>query len=177
VNRTLLNRLAALEAARPTEYRPVDMTAVMGRMNMTLVAYHEGHKQPGESVLTAYSRACGYRDEAELFRVALNDRAEFVRRYAVVCPPCYAAYQCASPTLAKSIREGQDEARAKEAGDVCAVVIQAFLAEEMAHQLIDAVFPFWRRPNAKPVDVDDEVLSDIGRSLLVLAERRARKAA
>jgi hypothetical protein len=36
---------------------------------------------------------------------------------------------------------------------------------------------FWRRPNAKPVDVDDEVVSDIGRSLLALAARRARKAA
>jgi hypothetical protein len=43
--------------------------------------------------------------------------------------------------------------------------------------VIDAVFPFWRRPNVKPVEVDDEVLSDIGRSLLALAERRARKAA
>jgi hypothetical protein len=28
-----------------------------------------------------------------------------------------------------------------------------------------------RRPNAKPIDVDDEVLSSIGRSLLALAAR------
>jgi hypothetical protein len=32
---------------------------------------------------------------------------------------------------------------------------------------------FWRRPNAKPVDVDDEVLSSIGRDLLTLAARRS----
>jgi hypothetical protein len=31
---------------------------------------------------------------------------------------------------------------------------------------------FWRRPNAEPADVDDEILSDIGRSLLALAARR-----
>jgi hypothetical protein len=30
---------------------------------------------------------------------------------------------------------------------------------------------FWRRPNAEPLDVDDEVLSSIGRDLLTLAER------
>jgi hypothetical protein len=31
---------------------------------------------------------------------------------------------------------------------------------------------FWRRPNAQPVDVDDDVVSDIGWSLLALAARR-----
>jgi hypothetical protein len=62
-------------------------------------------------------------------------------------------------------------------------VIQAFLAEEMAHQLVDATFPHWdsrpglspvrplRPANAEQVDVDDEVVSDIGRSLLALAAR------
>jgi hypothetical protein len=38
------------------------------------------------------------------------------------------------------------------------------------------VLPFWRRPNAKPIDVDDEVLSSIGRSLLALAARKRRAA-
>jgi hypothetical protein len=173
IPKSIAARLAALEARRPVEHKPVDTRALMARMNLTLVAYHDGHKRPGESVLAGYSRACGYRDEAELMRVALNDRAEFVRRYAAVCPPCYNAHQ-AHPSMAKAMRDAMDAAKAKEAGDVCTAVIQAFLAEEMAHQLIDAVFPFWRRPNAKPVEVDDEVLSDIGRSLLTLAERRSR---
>jgi hypothetical protein len=68
---------------------------------------------------------------------------EFVRRSPAVCPPCYVAYQCASPALAKSIREGQDEVKAKEAGDVCTAVIHAFIEEEIVHGVIDVMFPWW----------------------------------
>jgi hypothetical protein len=86
--------------------------------------------------------------------------------------------------------------------------VVTFIEEEATHQLVDVLFPHWldhERPglaasrpckpaNAKPADVDDEVLSSIGRDLLTLAarprraggagnlaatlaERRARKAA
>jgi hypothetical protein len=88
----------------------------------------------------------------------------------VAHPPCYSAHQV-HPSKAKDYRDACDEVKAKEAGDVCDVVIREFLAEEMANQVVDAVFPFWRRPNAEPVDVDDEVLSSIRRSLLALAAR------
>jgi hypothetical protein len=165
VNRTLLNRLAALEAARPVEHKPVDTRALMARITMTLAGG-----------LAGIARALQFRDAAELFHAAWCDRAEFCRRYAVAHPPCYSAHQV-HPSKAKEYRDACDEVKAREAGDVCTAVIREFIAEEMAHQLVDAVFPFWRRPNAKPADVDDEVLSDIGRSLPALAERRARKAA
>jgi hypothetical protein len=74
--------------------------------------------------------------------------------------------------MAKGYRDACDEAKAKEAGYVCTEVIREFLAEEMANQLVDAMFPFWSRPNAAPADVDDEVVSSIGRDLLRLAARR-----
>jgi hypothetical protein len=133
-----------------------------------------GGKQPGESYLTGFARALQLENVAELLRVAWCDRAEFVRRYAAGSPPCYNAHQ-AHPSKVQDMRDAMDEAKAEEAGDVCDVVIREFLAEEMPNQLIDAVFPFWRRPNAAPVDVDDDTVSSIGRSLLALAARRARK--
>jgi hypothetical protein len=80
----------------------------------------------------------------------------------------------------------EDDEKAKEAGDVCTAVIQAFLTEEMAHQVVDVMFPWWdSRPglspgrpckpaNYHPVEVDDAALSSIGRDLLTLAERRSR---
>jgi hypothetical protein len=159
MNATILRRLAALEAARPVEQKPVDERALMARITMTLAGG-----------LTGIARTLQFKDEAELLLTAWNDRAEFCRRYAAVSPPCYGAHQV-HPSKAQDYRDACDEVKAKEAGDVCDVVIREFIVEEMAHQLIDAVFPFWRRPNAKPVDVDDEVLSSIGRSLLALAAR------
>jgi hypothetical protein len=128
--KTILNRLAALEAAKAVETEPVDMRLVLARIYMMLVACHEGRKQTDESDLTAYARACGYRCETELWRIAISDRAEFARRYAAVRAPAYGAYQCASPALAKSIREGQDEEKRQEAGNVCDAVIETFLTEE-----------------------------------------------
>jgi hypothetical protein len=167
------------------------MRRVFAHMHMVLVACHNGAKRLDESVLTAYARACGHRDEAELLCIALNDRAEFVRRYAAVSPPCYSAHQ-AHPSRVQAMREAIDEAKAKEAGHVCDAVVGQFLWEEIVHQVLDVMFPWWdsrprlssmrpcRPPNAGPVEVDDEVLSSIGRDLLTLAGRqlkRARKAA
>jgi hypothetical protein len=119
-------------------------------------------------------------------RVALNDRSEFVRRYAAVRPPCYNAHQ-AHPSKAQAMRDAMDAAKAKEAGDVADAVVRQFLEEEWCHQMIDLMFSWWdTRPGLSPVrpcrpadvdpaDVDDDTLSSIGRDLLVLAERRARK--
>jgi hypothetical protein len=160
MNAAILRRLAALEAARPVEQKPVNERALMARIHLTLAGG-----------LAGLARRFGHRDEAELLLTAWNDRAEFCRRYAEAHPPCYTAHQV-HPSRAKEFREAIDEAKAEEAGDVCDVVIRQFLAVEMANQLIDAMFPFWRRPNAEPVEVPDEVLSEIGRDLLTLAERR-----
>jgi hypothetical protein len=180
-NRKLLAKIKAKlnPPPPPPPPTPVDMRPVLARINLMLMACHNGGKRPGESYLTGFARALQFKNEAELLLAAWNDRAEFVRRYAAASPPCYSAYQCSCPIMAKSIREGQDERKRKEAGDVCDVVIRQFLAEELANQVVDAVFPFWRRPNAKPVEVDDEVLSSIGRDLLALAAKRhaPRKAA
>jgi hypothetical protein len=174
MNRTLLNRLATLEAARrPVERKPVDERALMARITMTLAGG-----------LAGLARRFGYRDEADLLHLALNDREDFCRRYAAVSPPCYSAHQV-HPSKAKEYRDACDEAKAKEAGDVCTAVIQAFLEEEIVHGVLDVMFPHWldhERPglspcrpckpaNYQPVEVDDEVLSDIGRSLLRLAAR------
>jgi hypothetical protein len=61
-------------------------------------------------------------------------------------------------------------------------VVVTTIEEELVHQVIDVMFPHWdsrpglspmrpcRPSNAKPVD--DELLSNIGRSLLALAARR-----
>jgi hypothetical protein len=66
-------------------------------------------------------------------------------------------------------------------------VVVTFIEEELVHQVIDVVFPWWesrpglspvrpcRRANYQPVEVDDDTLSSIGRDLLTLAARRARK--
>jgi hypothetical protein len=94
VNKTLLNRLAALEAARrPVETKPVDEELLIGRLQLFLAGRNHNkhvlstrlavirHRQPHESGLTAYARDVGYADEAELFHVAFNDRAEFERRH------------------------------------------------------------------------------------------------
>jgi hypothetical protein len=170
MNRTILNRLAALEARRPVERKPVDEKAMMASLNMRLAAIC--HKQPGESYLTGFARACHYRDATELFITAWGDRPEFVRRYAAAYPPNYAAHQV-HPSMAKDYRDACDAAKAKEAGDVCNAVIREFIAEEIANQLVDAIFPFWRRPGVEPVELDDAVVSDIGRSLLALAARRS----
>jgi hypothetical protein len=158
IPKSISNRLAALESARQhTEISaPVDMDAVMRKMELLLAAFRHGHKQPDESVLTAYARGFKYRDEAELLRVALNDGAEFERRHV-----------------------GRDAAGVRQA------VIERFLTEETVHQLVDVLFPWWtERPSladarpcrpAEPAtddDVDDEAVSEIGRNLLVLAERR-----
>jgi hypothetical protein len=159
MNAAILRRLAALEQARPTERKPVDERALMARITMTLAGG-----------LTGLARALQLENVAELFHTAFTDRADFCRRYAAVSPPAYHVHQV-HPSMAKDYRDACDEAKAKEAGDVCDVVIREFLAEEMANQVVDAVFPFWRRPNAKAVEVPDEVLSDIGRSLLRLAAR------
>jgi hypothetical protein len=173
ISKSIAARLAALEAARrPVERKPVDERALMASLHMRLEAIR--HKQPGESYLAGYARANGYRDATELFVTAWDDRPEFVRRYAVAHPPNYAAHQV-HPLMAKGYRDACDAAKAKEAGDVCNAVIREFIAEEIAQQLVDDMFPFWRRPGAEPVDVDDDVLSDIGRSLLTLAARRSRQ--
>jgi hypothetical protein len=88
----------------------------------------------------------------ERLSLALNDREEFCRRYAAVRPPAYDAYQCASPALAKNIREGQDDEKRREARDVCDAVVARFLVEEPAHQVIDAseaagtLLPPWPAP-------------------------------
>jgi hypothetical protein len=160
MNRTLLARLAALEARRPVERKPVDDRAFMARITIMLHG------------LAGLARSFGYRNEADLFHVAFTDRAEFVRRYAVAHPPCYSAHQ-PHPSMAKDYRDACDEAKAKEAADVCDEVIREFIALEMANQVVDAVFPFWRRPGVEPVEVDDEPVSDIGRSLLKLAAKAA----
>jgi hypothetical protein len=57
VNKTILNRLTALEAARrPVEQKPVDMRPVLARMNMVLIALHHGGKRPSESYLAGFAR-------------------------------------------------------------------------------------------------------------------------
>jgi hypothetical protein len=94
MNRTLLNRLAALEAARrPVEHKPVDEELLIGRLQLFLAGRNHNkhvlstqlaanrHRQPNESGLTAYARDCGYRDEQELWHIAATDRAEFERRH------------------------------------------------------------------------------------------------
>jgi hypothetical protein len=152
-------RPPARERTRTGERR----RALMARMTMMLAGG-----------LTGLVRRFGYRDEADLLHVAFTDRADFCRRYAA-SPPAYHVHQV-HPSMAKDYRDACDETKRKEAGEVCDEVIRECLAEEIAHQVVDAMFPFWRRPGAEPVDVDDEVVSDIGRSLLTLAERRARRA-
>jgi hypothetical protein len=66
-------------------------------------------------------------------------------------------------------------------------VVVTFIEEDLVHQVLDVMVPHWdSRPhlspvrpckpaNFEPIEVDDDVLSDIGRSLLTLAARRARK--
>jgi hypothetical protein len=154
MNRTILNRLAALEARHPVERKPVDMRPVMARMNMLLILPPEGGRRPGESCLMRFARALQFRNDAELFLTAWNDRAEFVRRYTVAKPPCR-AHQ-AQGEFGRQMRQAQDDKRAAEAGDVCDEVIREFIALEMANQLVDAIFPFWRRPGVEPVEVDDD---------------------
>jgi hypothetical protein len=170
MNRTILTRLAALEARRPVERKPVDMRPVRARMNMLLIACHDGGKRPDESELIGFARALQFRNEAEMFLTAWNDRAEFVRRYIVAKPPCR-AHQ-AQGEFGRQMRQAQDDKRAAEAGDVCDEVIRQCIALEMANQLVDVIFPLWRRPGVEPVEIDDAVASDIGRSLLKLAARR-----
>jgi hypothetical protein len=54
--------------------------------------------------------------------------------------------------MAKGYRDACDEVKAKEAGDVCDVVIREFLKEELVHQVLDVVFPWWdSRPGLSPV--------------------------
>jgi hypothetical protein len=69
--------------SRPPPRPPpeVDMDGVLGRLYLAIAAHHHGGKQPDESVLAAYARVSGYRDEAELLHVALNDYPEFERRH------------------------------------------------------------------------------------------------
>jgi hypothetical protein len=86
VNKTLLHRLERLEAVRPVEHKPVDEELLIGRLQLFLAGRRPDrerhrHWQPHESGLTAYARDVGYADEAELFHVAVNDRAEFERRH------------------------------------------------------------------------------------------------
>jgi hypothetical protein len=99
------------------------------------MAGHDGGKQPGESYLTGFARALKFKDDAELLLTAWNDRAEFCRRYAAVSPPCYGAHQV-HPSKAKDYRDSCDAVKAKEAGDVCDVVIREFLKEELVHQVL-----------------------------------------
>jgi hypothetical protein len=50
ITQTTLNRLAALEASRPVEHKPIDMDGVMGGIYLTIVAHHHGHKRPNEQL-------------------------------------------------------------------------------------------------------------------------------
>jgi hypothetical protein len=175
LSQTALNRIAKLESRRPTKYRVVDMDGVLGGIYLTIAAYHAGQKQPNESDLTAYARGAGYRDEAVLLRIALNDGAEFE------CRHIEHTVESRDPHVIGVERDRVSKLRRG--------VIERFLEEEWCHQVLDAMFPHWdprprlssQRPckpaDAEPVEVDDEVLSSIGRSLLALADREARKAA
>jgi hypothetical protein len=91
MNKTLLNRLAKLEAARPVETKPVDERALMARIHLMLAGG-----------LAGLARRFGCRDEADLVLTAWNDRADFCRRYAAVSPPCYSAHQV-HPSKAKGL--------------------------------------------------------------------------
>jgi hypothetical protein len=178
MNATLLRRLAALEAARPAvEAKPVDEKLLIARLSLwlsgrcpehvlsaRLAATRERKRGPYTSGLSAYADACGYADEAQLCQIAFGDGEEFHRRHAAANPP--------------------SEAKREEAHHVRRAVIERFLTEEAVHTALDAQFPHWtdrpglaaarplRPANAEPVEVDDAVISDIGRSLLTLAARQ-----
>jgi hypothetical protein len=153
---------------------PIDMDGVMGGIYLMIAAFHHGHKRPDESVLTAYARACHYRDEAELLHVALNDGLEFERRHIEH------TVKSRDPHIIGVERSYVPKLRRG--------VIERVLEEESVHQVIDVLFPWWdsrpglspvrpcRPADAEPAEVGDEVLSDIGRSLLALAKRERERA-
>src|SRR5437868_1108085 len=130
----ILRRIEANEAKLnpppPPEYKVVDMGPVFARMDLSLIAHHEGEKRPDESDLTAFARALKFRDEAELLRIACNDGTEFERRYVAVKPPRVSG-TCTCPDLARQIRDGVYQERAIEAANVRDDVIRQFLVEEI----------------------------------------------
>jgi hypothetical protein len=107
---------------------------------------------------------------------------EFWHRYAKVDPP-YHVHQV-HPTKLQEYREAVEAEHRRKTEHVRRAVVASFLEEEMAHIAIDTMFPWWdTRPGLSPArpcrpeggytdEVDDEVVSDIGKSLLTLAARR-----
>jgi hypothetical protein len=195
----LERRLAAIEAklAPPPPPPPaVDEKLLIARLSLwlsgrqcpdhvlsaRLAASRERKRKPYTSGLSAYADSCGYRDETELCQIAFGDGEEFYRRHAAANPPSYDIHQV-HPSCAKGYRDACDAAKREDAFHVRRAVLATFI-EEHVHQILDAMFPYWdtrpglspvrplRPANAEPVDVDDAVLSDIGKSLLALAARR-----
>jgi hypothetical protein len=128
-----------------------------------------GHPPPPTARVGAYARDVGYADEAELWHIAVNDRAEFERRHL--------------DTLQTRDAHIIGVERTHYLPGIRRAVVVTFIEEELVHQLVDVMFPWWdtrpglsparplRPANAKPVDVDDDMLSSIGRDLLTLAAR------
>jgi hypothetical protein len=136
----ILRRLEALELKvnpPPPVYKVVDMKPFQMRLQVGLIAYHDGDKKPEESALTGFARALKFRDEGELFRVAADSAAEFAKRYIAVKPPRYSAFSCADPVRHRELREGLYEERANQANDVREYVVRKFLEEEIVHQCLD----------------------------------------
>jgi hypothetical protein len=127
----LISRIAdKIDPPPPPPYKPVDLSGVLGGLHLMSAARHDGHKRPGESVLTGYARASGYRDEAELCRVAFNDGPEFERRYLAHIVTSHDPHVIGVhrndylPNLRKA-------------------VVTRFVVEEACHQLLDEALPWW----------------------------------
>jgi hypothetical protein len=188
-NRRLLAKIKAkLNPSPPPVYKPVDEPLLIARIDLRIIAHHDGDKQREESVLTGFARALKFKGEAELFRVALSDGADFAKRYVEVKPPRYNCFSCAGVEETRELRKGLYEERVEESSHVRRAVLTTFVEEELVHEVIDAMFPWWderpglaaarplRPANEERVEVDDEVLSSIGRDLLALAARKAKAA-
>jgi hypothetical protein len=187
----ILKRLDRVEAKLnppppPPPPPPIDEKLLIGRLQLFLAGRNHNkhvlstrlavirHRKPNESGLTAYTRDVGYADEAELFRIAFNDRDEFERRHLDTL-------QTRDPHII-----GVE--RTHYLPGIRRAVLKTFVEEEHFHQLLDVMCPHWdarpglspvrplRPADAEPADVDDAVISDIGKSLLVLAERQAKRA-
>ncbi len=189
-SKATLHRLRKVEAVLnpppPPKYVPVDEDKTIAKVQF-LLCWITHRLCPEESKLTAVARALQFDDEADLLRVALNDKALFESRYLTMEVPS------GDPHCVALARRYCDKMRV--------VIVEAFLAEEVAHQIVDAaeaqdIWPIGPRPGMSPMrpcrpddwnpaalNWSDETWSDLGRYLLALAaaeqrqrERQAKRA-